>query len=309
MNFYPFSNTPIIEIEYRYQGKTKKAFFKAEWFNLTGSIKDRVAFAILTKAQKNGLIKENQPVVEVTSGNMGISLSAMCALQKRPLVAILPKYMSQERKTLLSSFGATVVESEDFDHAFILLEEFVKSGAFCPKQFENEENALAHYNTTAKEIVSQMQEKISCFVAGVGTAGTLMGVGKYLHEKYFNTRLVAVEPSKSPLLSQGLKGKHLLQGLADERVPKLYDKTAVDQIISVDDLDAVAMAQKLAKVLGLGVGISSGANFVACVKCKVDNAVSVFADDNKKYMSTLLATPQETEFVKSIDLLNYKIIR
>lgn len=301
-------DTPLIEIDYQLDGAKKKAFFKAEWYNLTGSIKDRVAKRVLLRAMKK-MLKSGQPVVEVTSGNMGISLSAICNLLQRKMVAIMPKYMSQERKALLKSFGATVVESESFQHAFNLLEDCVKEGMFCPRQFENVENKLCHKETTAKEIVRQTKGEIGCFVAGVGTAGTLMGVGECLLEKTPKAQLVAVEPSNSPLFSKGVSGKHQLQGLADEKIPLLYDKSIVDKVVSVNDQDAIAMAQKLAKTFGLGVGISSGANFVAVVKNGVDNAVSIFADDNKKYLTTSLATPIETPLVDKIQLLNFKAIK
>ena len=303
-------NTPIIKINYEYKNKILSAFFKAEWYNLTGSIKDRVALNIIKEGYDNGRLKPKQEIVEVTSGNMGISLTAIGVLLGHKVTIFMPKKMSNERKLLLKLYGANLIETEGFEEAFELSEKYAKEkSAFIAHQFENVSNANAHKSTTAVEILNQIKDKINGFIAGVGTSGTLSGVGSVLKEK-LGIKLFALEPESSKLFSTGkTHGEHKLQGLSDNIIPKLYNPKIVDEIISVSDDDAIAMAQKLSKELGLGVGISSGANFVGVVLSGLNNMVSVFADDNKKYLSTDLAKPISTNLVENIKLINYEIIR
>ena len=301
--------TPLIKIRYKYNGCIKTACCKAEWYNLSGSIKDRVAYYILKDAYEKGLINENSTIVEVTSGNMGISFAAVSRYLGNKMVAVMPKFMSEERFKILRMYGAELDLTESFEAAFEKAETYKEKGAFLPYQFENKINALAHYETTAPEIEIQT-DKYPCFIAGVGTSGTLHGCGKYFKEKY-GSKVFALEPLQSSILTLGKSlGSHKIQGLSDEIIPGLYPKELVDDIIRVDDNDAICMAQKLAKTFGIGVGISSGANFLGCVISNMDGALTVFADDNKKYLSTALSDNSlKSKFVDDIELIDFEVVR
>ena len=299
-------NTPLIEVSYSYKGKVKTVLAKLEWYNLSGSIKDRPAYEIIKTAYEKGELKEGQTICETTSGNMGISISAIARLINNPVVICMPKFMSEERKELLKLFGAKLELTENFIEAFKKAEEYKKNGAYLTYQFENDNNPKAHFNGTAKEIFSKLKD-IPYFVSGVGTGGTLMGIGSFLKSK-LGTKIVALDPKEASLLTFGRSmGKHKIQGLSDEIIPKIYDRSLVDSIIQISSDDAVCMAQKLCKELGLGVGISSGANFLACVLTG-DRAVTVFADDNKKYLSTDLSGNLKSDLVDEIKLIGYKVL-
>lgn len=302
------SNSPIIDITYDYDGNISHAYAQLGWFSLTGSIKDRVAYQIFYDAIKKKHINSNTQVVEVSSGNMGISVCAIANMLKLETTIIMPKFMSEERKKLIQLFGAKLVLVDSFIDAFKLCEEYEEKGYFCPHQFENKSNILAHYNITGKELFSKIKNKqIFTFISGIGTSGTLMGAGKYLKEK-MNLNVFALEPKNAPILTKSspLK-KHSIQGLSDEIVPKIYDKNLVDKIIQIDDNDAIAITQKLCKELSLGVGISSGANFLGCVLSNT-NAVTTFADSNKKYLSTNLTQNVESKLVDKIKLISVELI-
>lgn len=300
-------NTPLIEIKYSFKGKSGKVYAKLESFNLTGSIKDRAALEMLKRAYERGQLKPGQTICETTSGNMGISLCAIASCIGNPVVICIPKTMSTERLSLIKLFGAKLELTENFDEAFKKAEEYGKAGAFLPRQFENLDNMWAHYSQTAKEICEKLK-KADCFVSGVGTGGTLIGVGKHLKKKY-RAKVIAIEPKESALLSNGqCTGKHKIQGLSDEIVPALYDKSVVDKVIQISSDDAIAMARTLCKKLGVSVGISSGANFLGCVLSGFKNAVTVFADDNKKYLSTDLTKDILSPLVESITLECFKVI-
>ena len=299
-------NTPLIEVSYSYKGKVKTVLAKLEWYNLSGSIKDRPAYEIIKTAYEKGELKEGQTICETTSGNMGISISAIARLINNPVVICMPKFMSEERKELLKLYGAKLELTENFIEAFKKAEEYKKNGAYLTYQFENDNNPKAHFNGTAKEIFSKLKD-IPYFVSGVGTGGTLMGIGSFLKSK-LGTKIVALDPKEASLLTFGRgMGKHKIQGLSDEIIPKIYDRNLVDSIIQISSDDAVCMAQKLCKELGLGVGISSGANFLACVLTG-DRAVTVFADDNKKYLSTDLSGNLKSDLVDEIKLIGYKVL-
>lgn len=299
-------NTPLIEVSYSYKGKVKTVLAKLEWYNLSGSIKDRPAYEIIKTAYEKGELKEGQTICETTSGNMGISISAIARLINNPVVICMPKFMSEERKELLKLYGAKLELTENFIEAFKKAEEYKKNGAYLTYQFENDNNPKAHFNGTAKEIFSKLKD-IPYFVSGVGTGGTLMGIGSFLKSK-LGTKIVALDPKEASLLTFGRSmGKHKIQGLSDEIIPKIYDRSLVDSIIQISSDDAVCMAQKLCKELGLGVGISSGANFLACVLTG-DRAVTVFADDNKKYLSTDLSGNVKSDLVDEIKLIGYKVL-
>ena len=304
-------NTPLIKITYKFNGQVRNAYMKAEWFNMSGSIKDRVAYSIISHAYKTGALKKGQEIIETTSGNMGLSFCALGAFLGHPVKIFMPEFMSKERKDLIKLFGGELVFGKSFTELFESAKEYAKENdVFTPLQFENQFNVEAHIKTTGPEIDRQADNKIEAVVAGVGTGGTLIGLSKFFKAKNPNVKAFAVEPQQSSLLSFGKsKGKHRIQGLSDEIIPPIYNKHFVDKVIAVDDNDAIAMAQKLSKQLGLPVGISGGANFLGCVLCGKDNAASVFADDNKKYLSTDLANPIKTSLTESIEFLEIKTFK
>lgn len=302
-----FKNTPIIQIDCVYNNNEKHIFAKCEWFSLTGSIKDKVAYQIFIDAYKKKLLKRDDKIVEVSSGNMGISICAMGNLFGNKVTIIMPKSMSDERKQLIKMYGAELIETDSFAQAFKLCAEYVKNGYFCSKQFENISNLKAHSKFTAKEIMHKLKkENISSFVAGVGTSGTLCGVGKILKQKAI--KIVAIEPYNARILSGKKPYKqHKSQGLSDEIVPKLYDSVKIDEILQIKDDDAIRMSQRLVSELSLGVGISSGANFLGSVLTN-GNAVTVFPDDNKKYLSTDLSKTCNSHLADSIQFTGIKFL-
>ncbi len=302
------SPSPIIDLEYEFENSVYHAYVLCGWYSLTGSIKDRVAYQIFQDAIKNKLIHKNTKIVEVSSGNMGISVCAIANLLGLKTTIIMPITMSEERKQLIKLYGAELILTEDFKSAFSLLEDYKKKGYFCPQQFENPSNTKAHYNLTGKQLFSKIKnKKVINFISGIGTAGTLIGAGKFLKEQ-LNLILVAIEPKSAPILTKSapLK-KHSLQGFADEIVPKIYDEKIVDSIIQIDDNDAIAMSRKLSEKISFGVGISSGANFLGCVLSK-QNCATVFADSNKKYLSTNLTQNVQSELVDKIKLINVTVL-
>jgi len=317
-------NTPLIKITYEYNKHVKDAYFKLEWYNLTGSIKDRMALYILKKAYQQNKLKKGQTIVESTSGNTGISFSAMGKFLGNPVTILMPKSMSEERKQLISGYGATlklVNNKKGFLHCLKLAKKIAKKqNAFLPLQFENKYNTQVHFLTTGQEIINQLKlnNKIpTALVAGVGTGGTLMGVAKRLKQANKNLKIFAVEPASYPTIKLGKKvGTHLIQGISDDFVPPLLNKECLTDIIDIHDKDAILMAQKLSKELGLGVGVSSGANFLASVivnnKSNLEEiVVSVFSDDNKKYLSSSLNLniKASSNYLNSkIKLLNYSIV-
>ncbi|MBQ4518551.1 MAG: cysteine synthase family protein [Clostridia bacterium] len=319
-------HTPLLEISFTYKGKARRIFAKAEYYNVTGSIKDRVALYILKKAYENGDIHPGDTIVEATSGNTGISFSAIGRYLGHPVKIYMPDWMSRERIALMESFGATVrlVSSEEggFLGSIKMTEDFARQGgAFLPCQFSNEDNTNAHIESTGAEIIEQLGTlglKADGVVAGVGTGGTVMGISRSLKSANPACKAFPLEPSNSPTLSTGYKvGKHRIYGISDEFIPDLLKLPEMDQIVSVDDGDAICMARKLSETLGIGVGVSSGANFLGCVlagDALGDDAVivTVFADDNKKYLSTDYAktqTPPEGSLTADISLTGIRVIR
>ncbi len=313
-------NTPMIKINYKYKGIFNKIFVKLEYYNLTGSIKDRVAFYMINNAKKRGELKEGMPIVEATSGNTGISLAALGSYYNHPVYIFMPDWASKERIDLMTSFGAKVFLISKEEGGFIkCVKEAQKTAerihGFLSNQFSNKDNLLAHYETTGNEILEQIPEKIGGFVSGVGTGGTLMGIGKKLKEKNNSMLITAIEPEKMPMLSGGkIIGNHKIEGIGDDFIPELVDKTAINKVILINDDDAINMSRKISKELGIGVGISSGANLIGSIlladKIK-DSVVTVFADDNKKYLSTELSNDINTnpKFISNqIELLDYSIV-
>ena len=313
-------NTPMIKIKYKYKGEENYIYTKLEFYNITGSIKDRVAYYIIKKAYENGDLQKEQMIVEATSGNTGISLAAIGAYFKNPVSIFMPDWVSKERMNLMKMYNAevTLISKEEggFKKAVEKAQEFAKqNGGFLANQFGNKNNILAHYETTAEEITRKLGLKIGGFVSGIGTGGTLTGVGKRLKELDNSIKIYALEPDKMPMLSQNREGgTHKIEGIGDDFIPELVDRTLIDEIILVNDDDSINMARKIALELGIGVGISSGANMIASVLAKAKNTkdiVTVFPDDNKKYLTTDLSKPVDnnSRFISNeIELLDYEFI-
>ncbi len=297
-------NTPLLAISLRHKGRDLTVYAKAEMYNLSGSIKDRMALSILTEARASGMLQPGQPIAEATSGNAGIAIAALGRAMGHPVTIFMPDWMSVERRHILASHGATVklVSKEEggFLGSIANAEAMGRDdGAFLPCQFSNPGNVAAHYNGTAPELWAQMQAlgiDLAGFVAGVGTGGTVMGCGRFLKERNASIKVHPVEPVESPTMSTGHKvGHHRIQGVSDEFIPEIVKLDQLDDVMAVHDGDSILMAQKLAGEFGLGVGISSGANLIAaielamtldCYNCAV---ATVFADSNVKYLSTDLS--------------------
>ena len=294
-------NTPLLGIEYSFRGKRRVIYAKSEQLNLTGSIKDRMALHILKMAYADGRIQPGDTIVEATSGNTGISFAAIGRTLGHPVTIFMPGWMSHERQDLIRCYGAGIVlvsaDQGGFLGSIRMAEELAasRSDVFLPRQFSNRANTEAHETTTGPEIWAQLDSaglRPDAFVAGVGTGGTVMGVGRYLRARNQDIRVHPVEPAESPIISTGHKvGKHRIQGISDEFIPALVDLTLLDPVIAVSDGDSILMAQKLASSLGLAVGISSGCNFLAAMKVQEELGpaavvATIFADDNKKYLST-----------------------
>lgn len=313
-------NTPMIEIHYEYKGKADRIFAKCEHYNLTGSIKDRMALYILQQAYAQGKIRPGDRIVEATSGNTGISFSAIGRALGHPVTIIMPDWLSKERKDIIRSLGADIELVSKAEGGFLgsirKAEAMAAADAtvFLPRQFENRYNSDAHTNTTAVEIEQQLGERgllVHAFVAGVGTGGTLMGIDHYFNGRFPSIAVHPIEPAESPTLSTGFKvGTHRIQGISDEFIPAIVDMTKLDNIIAVHDGDAIIVAQQLAAWLGLAVGISSGANVAGAIRLKSrlpEGAVvvTVLADSNKKYLSTdlLKHEPMQKHYVAADTLL------
>ncbi len=313
-------NTPMIKIKYLFNGKEEYIYTKLESYNLTGSIKDRVAYYIIKNAYKNGELKKGMTIVEATSGNTGIALSAMGAHFGNLVRIYMPDWVSIERQDLMKMYNAEVIlvskEEGGFKKAIEEAKKYaIKNNAFLSNQFENENNVLAHYETTGKEIIEKLGNNIGGFVSGIGTGGTLIGIAKRLKEENENVKIYALEPDKMPLLSKGkIYGNHKIEGIGDDFIPKIVNKKMIDKIITVNDEDSINMAKKIALDLGIGVGISSGANMIASILAKGEskgNIVTVFPDDNKKYLSTELSNPvkDNEEYVSNkVKLLDYEFV-
>lgn len=307
-------NTPFAQIVCRVNGKLKNIFAKLEWYNLSGSIKDRVAFYILNYAIKNKCIQKGQSIVEVTSGNTGISFCAFGALLGYKIEILMPEWMSDERKKLMKSYGANLRLLSKEEGGFLKGLELLKTdykNEFLPLQFENRLNVNCHYYTTGKEICKALFSNDIVpdnFVAGVGTGGTLIGCAKRLKKDFKDIKVYAMEPASSPTLKVGKKvGVHLIEGISDDFVPKIYNPKLVDDIVDVGNEEAIYFANLLAKKLGLAVGISSGANFASALKLD-GNTVTIFADDNKKYLSTHLCKPNDYKPDFDFELIDMKIL-
>lgn len=289
-------NTPIIKIKVKYQEKIINVYAKLEYYNYTGSIKDRLAYYIINKSYQDGSLKKGQPIIEATSGNTGISFAALGAYFNHDVHIFMPDWASEERVKIMKLYGAKVYLvskneggfKEAIKRADKLAEEI---NGFRPNQFDNIKNIEVHYNTTGLEIVNSIPE-INGFVSGIGTGGTLIGIAKRIKERNRNAKIVALEPLEMPIMSQNITtGSHRIEGIGDDFIPSIVDRNLIDEIVTIHDEDAINMSRILAKKFGLGVGISSGANLLAAIISAKDNdnIVTVFADDFKKYLTTDLA--------------------
>jgi cysteine synthase A len=303
-------NTPLVEVRCRVDGRTFDVYAKYEVQGFTGSIKDRMALHMLEVAWRRGEVATGDVLAEATSGNTGISFAAVGRALDHPVRIYMPNWMSRERVHLIQSLGAEIVpvtkEEGGFLGSIALADAYAAEHdhVFRPQQFENDANIEAHATTTGPELLAQMRavdREPGAFVAGVGTGGTIMGVGQHLRSEVPGVRLHPLEPANSPTLRTGSKvGSHRIQGISDEFVPAIVDLDALDDIVDVWDGDAIIMARRLAAELGLAVGISSGANFIGALKAgsALDGepvVATVFADSNKKYLSTDLCRDEEAK--------------
>ena len=294
-------NTPLFALRCRVRGEERTVYAKHETLNFTGSIKDRMALHILEHAYRNEEIRAGDVIVEATSGNTGIALAAVGRALGHPVRIYMPDWMSRERELVIKSLGAEIVPVSKDEGGFVgsieLAEAYARehAGVFLTQQFKNEANLTAHAETTGPEILAQLGRcgrTPTAFVAGVGTGGTVMGVGRCLRSKLPDVPIHPLEPANSPTMRTGTKvGSHRIQGISDEFVPSIVDLSALDRIIDVWDGDAILMAQRLASELGIAVGISSGANLLGALEVAMEQGpdsavVTVFADSNKKYLST-----------------------
>ncbi len=288
-------NTPLVRLIHTNAGENARIFAKVEGANPAGSIKDRVAVAIIEDAEKSGRLSVGGTVVEATSGNTGIGLAYVCAERGYRAVIVMPDTMSQERRKRIADYGAKLILTDGklgMSAAVQRAQELVQDtpNAILADQFNNPICVDVHYRTTGVEIWRQMQGQVDIFVAGVGTGGTLTGVGKYLKEQNPNVRVVAVEPASSPLLSQGETGMHGIQGIGANFIPTILDAAVYDEVLTVTDEEAVTMAKRLQKDEGLSVGISSGAAVAAAQRLALrtenigKNIVTILPDEGSRYV-------------------------
>lgn len=293
-------NTPLLKLNRVVPEGAADVYVKLEFENPAGSIKDRIALAMVEKAEREGKLKKGGTIVEPTSGNTGIGLSAVAAAKGYHIVIVMPETMSVERRKLMKGYGAELIltpGSEGMKGSIAKAEELVKEkGYFMPMQFENAENPNIHELTTGPEIISAMNgagKTIDAFVAGVGTGGTLSGIGRALKRENSNTKVYALEPAESPLLKDGKTGKHGIQGIAAGFIPKNLDKNVYDDVVEISTDEAMAMGRKVAENEGFLPGISAGANIAGAIEIAKKlgaghNVVTVVPDGGDRYLSTKL---------------------
>lgn len=293
--------TPLLEIvNYEKKNNLKaKIFAKLEYFNPAGSVKDRIAKAIIEDAEEKGLLKEGATIIEPTSGNTGIGLSAIATAKGYRMIVTMPDTMSVERRNLIKAYGAELVLTEGakgMKGAIARAEELNQEipGSIIAGQFVNPANPQAHFKTTGPEIWEDLDGNVDVFIAGVGTGGTLSGVGKYLKSKNPNVKIIAVEPAASPVLSKGVAGPHKIQGIGAGFVPKTLDTSIYDEVFAVENDDAFKTGKEFAKIEGVLVGISSGAALYAASQIaqrkenEGKNIVVLLPDTGDRYLSTPL---------------------
>lgn len=292
-------NTPLVEltnIEKQYSLKAK-LYAKVEYFNPTGSVKDRIALSMINDAFNKGLINENSVLIEPTSGNTGIGIAALCAMKNIKCILVMPESMSIERRKLLSIYGAKLVlteAKEGMGGSIKKAKELEKTipNAVILGQFDNEANPRIHYLTTGKEIYNDLNGKVDLFVAGIGTGGTISGTGKYLKEKIKDVKIIGVEPLSSPVISQNKKGSHKIQGIGAGFIPSTLNLNIIDKVETCSDEDAFKFARIVPSIEGMLVGISSGASLKVAIDYakKEENAnkniVVLFPDSGDRYLST-----------------------
>lgn len=292
-------NTPLVEltnIEKQYSLKAK-LYAKVEYFNPTGSVKDRIALSMINDAFDKGLINENSVLIEPTSGNTGIGIAALCAMKNIKCILVMPESMSIERRKLLSIYGAKLVlteAKEGMGGSIKKAKELEKTipNAIILGQFDNEANPRIHYLTTGKEIYNDLNGKVDLFIAGIGTGGTISGTGKYLKEKIKDVKIIGVEPLSSPVISQNKKGSHKIQGIGAGFIPSTLDLSIIDKVETCSDEDAFKFARIVPSIEGMLVGISSGASLKVAIEYakKEENAnkniVVLFPDSGDRYLST-----------------------
>ena len=292
-------NTPLVEltnIEKQYSLKAK-LYAKVEYFNPTGSVKDRIALSMINDAFNKGLIDKNSVLIEPTSGNTGIGIAALCAMKNIKCILVMPESMSIERRKLLSIYGAKLVlteAKEGMGGSIKKAKELEKTipNAVILGQFDNEANPRIHYLTTGKEIYNDLNGKVALFVAGIGTGGTISGTGKYLKEKIKDVKIIGVEPLSSPVISQNKKGSHKIQGIGAGFIPSTLDLSIIDKVETCSDEDAFKFARIVPSIEGMLVGISSGASLKVAIEYakKEENAnkniVVLFPDSGDRYLST-----------------------
>ena len=301
---YAVGKTPLVRYHGGLNGKAAKIYAKMEFFNPTSSIKDRIAVGMIEAAEKAGKLKPGDLIIEPTSGNTGLGLAMAAAAKGYKLIITMPESMSQERRDLLRHLGAEIVLTpalEGMGGAIAKADELVKEykNAFMPQQFKNPANVQVHYKTTGPEIWNDLDGKVDVFVAGVGTGGTLTGVGTFLKKKNPAVKIVAVEPETSAVLAGGKSGKHGIQGIGAGFVPDILETGLIDEIIAVSDYDAIKYAKEAAGKEGILCGISAGAAACAAVtlaKRKENQGktiVTVFPDTAERYLSTPLFLNEE----------------
>lgn len=289
--------TPLVRLNKLANGLPGIVIVKMESFNPLSSVKDRIAHSMIADAEKNGLLKKNTVIVEPTSGNTGIALAYIAAARGYKLILTMPETMSIERRSLLKALGAKLVltpGSEGMPGAIKRAEEILAEtpNSFMPQQFKNPANPLVHWLTTGPEIWDDTEGEIDIFVAGVGTGGTITGVGGYLKERKPSVRIIAVEPAASPFLSQGIKGPHPIQGIGAGFKPDVLDLDVVDEIMTVENEDAFTATRRLSREEGILCGISAGANVAAALKVasnpenKNKLIVTIICDTGERYLST-----------------------
>ncbi len=294
-------DTPLLEVRFRYEKRPMRLFAKTEHSNFSGSVKDRMVANILKAAFLRGELTPEAHLIEATSGNTGIALAAIGRALGHSVTIFMPDWLSRERVDLMRSYGAKIVLVSREEGGFLGAIAKAKAlherlpGSFLANQFSNPDNVEAHFSTTGPEIADQLAKRglvADAFVAGVGTGGVIMGTGRYLKRINPKIRLHPLEPASSPTLSTGYKcGSHRIEGISDEFIPSILDLDALDEVICVEDGDAILMAQRFRDDLGFGVGISSGANFLGALKVLLQmpqdsTVVTIFTDDEKKYLST-----------------------
>jgi len=295
-------NTPMVQLDRLGEGLAGQVCVKLEYFNPGGSVKDRIGVAMIDAAEEEGLIRPGRGVVvEPTSGNTGIALAMVCAARGYELILTLPEGMSRERGKLLRAYGAEVRETPSLggmNEAVALAEEIRdQRKGFMPMQFSNPANAAVHRRTTAEEIWADTDGEIGAFVAGVGTGGTITGVGQMLKERAPEALVVAVEPASSPVLSGGKPGPHKIQGIGAGFVPEVLDRGVIDEVLPVGDEDALEMARRVAKEEGVLAGISAGANIWAALEVAArpelagKRVVTIVCDSGERYMSLPFFSP------------------